>query len=191
MLVQKENKMSIKIFFDTEFTGLHSNTTLISLGMITENSHTFYAEFTDYAYGQLDPWLKENVIANLKFNEDKEFCRTEDSYPSSVSIKDNESNIKEELIKWLSQFDQIEMWSDCLAYDWVLFCEIFGGALNIPKNIYYIPFDLCTLFKVKGMDPNVNRKEFYEGYGHKIIGNQHNALYDATLIRDCYELLMD
>jgi hypothetical protein len=38
-----------KIFFDTEFTGLHQGTTLISIGLISECGKTFYAEFTDYA----------------------------------------------------------------------------------------------------------------------------------------------
>jgi hypothetical protein len=35
-----------KIFFDTEFTGLHQGTTLISIGLISECGKTFYAEFT-------------------------------------------------------------------------------------------------------------------------------------------------
>ncbi len=34
----------MNIYFDTEFTGLHKNTTLISIGMIAENGRTFYAE---------------------------------------------------------------------------------------------------------------------------------------------------
>ena len=29
----------MKIFFDTEFTGLHKNTELISIGLIAENGH--------------------------------------------------------------------------------------------------------------------------------------------------------
>ena len=33
-----------KIFFDTEFTGLHQKTTLISIGLIAETGETFYAE---------------------------------------------------------------------------------------------------------------------------------------------------
>jgi len=40
--------MKTKIFFDTEFTGLHQNTTLISIGLISECGKTFYAELTDY-----------------------------------------------------------------------------------------------------------------------------------------------
>jgi len=34
-----------RIFFDTEFTGLHKDTTLISIGLIAEDGRTFYAEF--------------------------------------------------------------------------------------------------------------------------------------------------
>jgi hypothetical protein len=50
-----------KIFFDTEFTGLHQNTTLISIGLISECGKEFYAELTDYDVTQIDDWLKQNV----------------------------------------------------------------------------------------------------------------------------------
>ncbi len=33
----------MKVFFDTEFTGLRKDTTLVSIGMIAENGETFYA----------------------------------------------------------------------------------------------------------------------------------------------------
>ena len=36
----------MKVWFDTEFTGLHKNTTLISIGLVNEYNETFYAEFT-------------------------------------------------------------------------------------------------------------------------------------------------
>lgn len=35
----------MKLFFDTEFTGLTQNTSLISLTIVDENDRTFYAEF--------------------------------------------------------------------------------------------------------------------------------------------------
>ena len=31
----------MRLFFDTEFTGLHKNTTLISIGIIAENGKSF------------------------------------------------------------------------------------------------------------------------------------------------------
>ena len=57
----------MKIFFDTEFTGLHKDTTLISLGAISEDGQTFYAEFTDYDKSQVDGWIHDHIIKSTKF----------------------------------------------------------------------------------------------------------------------------
>ena len=56
-----------KIFFDTEFTGLHQNTTLISIGAISDLNDTFYAEFADFDCNQVDEWIRDNVISKLQF----------------------------------------------------------------------------------------------------------------------------
>jgi hypothetical protein len=88
----------------------------------------------------------------------------------------------------LSAYKHVEIWSDCLAYDWVLFNQLWGHAFNIPKNVYYIPFDICTLFKIKGIDPDINREEFAEIQEKP---EKHNALWDAKVIKACYEKLME
>lgn len=59
--------MATKLFFDTEFTGLHQNTTLISIGIVSEHGHKFYAELNDYDQSQVNDWLRENVINKLQF----------------------------------------------------------------------------------------------------------------------------
>ena len=184
----------MKIFFDTEFTGLRHDTTLISIGCVAENGQDFYAEFTDYNKSLCDDWINDNVIKNLMLTgeegESKLFPR----------IKGTRHFIKGKLSEWLSQFDSCEMWSDCLAYDWVLFNDIYDHAFNIPKNVYYIPFDICTLFKLKGIDPDINREEFAFGKpqvfvnsnvkfeGKKVV--KHNALWDAKVIKHCYGKLL-
>jgi hypothetical protein len=71
----------------------------------------------------------------------------------------------------------------------VLFCDLFGKAFDIPKNIYHIPFDLATLFKVNGIDPDISRKEF-SGIDQYFTYREHNALWDARVIKACYEKLM-
>jgi len=186
-----------KIFFDTEFTGLHQKTTLISIGLISECGKTFYAELTDYDKSQIDDWLQENVIDNLRFKEplqgeDEYYIATRandnstpnDLYKSfSLELRNESSVVKHQLLQWLSQFESVEMWSDCLSYDWVLFNQLFGHAFSIPKNVYYIPFDICTSFKEKGIDPDINREEFA---GMKEGAQKHNALWDAKVIRECH-----
>ena len=189
----------MKLFFDTEFTGLHKDTTLISIGIISEDERTFYAELTDYDKSQVDDWIKENVIDNLiltkKFgkegflpenlvlNDDETKVLSYDFY-----IRDRKEMVSTELKRWIDQFDKVEIWSDCLAYDWVLFNDLFGHAFNIPKNIYYIPFDICTLFKIKGIDPDISREEFIN---NSVKGEKHNSLYDAKVIKLCYEKLIE
>ena len=119
----------MRVFFDTEFAGLHQNTTLISIGCVAENDAEFYAELTDYAESQVD--------------------------------------------------------------DWMLFNQLFGHAFNIPKNVYYIPFDLSTLLKVKGVDPDVSREQYAYGKGYQAtVKNKYNALHDAKVIKLCVKVLL-
>lgn len=192
----------MKIFFDTEFTGLHKSTTLISIGLVSEDGKTFYAELNDYDKSQVDDWLQKNVIDNLIMSAPKEdeveyfsanrHCDNpvdNDLFKSySVQLRGNKEEIRIELERWLSQFEQVEMWSDCLSYDWVLFNDIFGHAFSIPKNVYYIPFDICTLFKINGIDPDISREKFGCGEHYSEM-KKHNALWDAQVIKMCYEKL--
>lgn len=163
----------MKIFFDTEFTGLKKDTALLSIGIVDENGREFYSEVeAPEIMADVNQWIKENVIAN--FTREKTFS--------------NKLDLRKQLMDFFSYYDHgetIEVWSDCLAYDWVLFCDVFDGAFGIPRNIYYIPFDICTLLKVKDYDPDVNREEFAGMEGAK-----HNALHDARVIKACYERLM-
>ena len=161
----------MKVFFDTEFTGLHAKTTLMSIGLVDENGRTFYAELDDYDKAQVDDWLENNVVANF-------------TGENTMNMK----QLKSALTEWLVAYDSVEIWSDCLAYDWVLFNSIFGTAFDIPKNVYYIPFDICTMMKLKGVDPDINREEYAFG-GVPEVAEKHNALWDAQVIRACFENL--
>ena len=160
----------MKMFFDMEFTGLHQNTTLISIGMVDENNKSLYCELNDYDKTQVDDWLRKNVIANLH-----------NTNPV------NTEQTRKAIEGFVEPYDHVEVWSDCLAYDWVLFNQLWGHAFNVPKNIYYIPFDICTLFKMKGIDPDINREDFA---GLVDVPEKHNALWDARVIKACYDKLV-
>jgi len=187
------NSENVKLFFDTEFTGLHQKTTLISIGIISEKGDKiFHAEFNDYDNTQINDWLKTNVLSKLVISKRKgqplvNVIKTVDK--EITEVYGNKSQIKKELIKWLKSFNNtVEFWSDCLSYDLVLLCNLFGNAFSVPKNVYYIPFDICTLFKLKNIDPDINREIFAEM--PLLKNNTHNALTDAIIIRACYEKLL-
>jgi len=208
--------MKNRLFFDTEFTGLHQNTTLISLGIVSDNGKSFYAEFTDLDLNQVDDWIKDNVLSKLSYisldtvkdlAEAKEngnnffVIETTNVNEERRKVAGNTEFVRGHLEKWLSQFGYIEIWSDCYAYDWVLFNQIWGHAFNIPKNINYIPHDLSTYFTVCGINPDVNRESFLrennilveqQNYSDFSLSNgddKHNALWDAKVIRACFDVL--
>lgn len=174
----------MNIYFDTEFTGLHQRTTLISLGAVSDDGRTFYAEFTDYKQCQVDEWVEINVLKNLMMPvlEDgrKSYMEAKDG---CIKARGGSQFIAGMFASWLTQFEeQLYLWGDCPAYDWVLLCELFGGAQHIPECVYYIPLDLETYAVAKGLPYNFSRREMAS------LENavQHNALDDAMVIRVCH-----
>lgn len=181
------------LFFDTEFTGLHKNTTLMTIGIISEDGKTFYSELIDYDkdYVQKEEsqWLQENVVNNFLLDESKYkqgVCYVEGN---DWKLRGTKQDLKVHLTKWIEQFDDVIIWSDCLHYDWVLFIDIFGTAFDVPSNINYIPRDLCTLFDLLNIDPDISREDF-AGVSEEQAKLKHNALYDAKIIKLCYDKLI-
>jgi hypothetical protein len=195
--INKKEGVFVKVFFDTEFTGLHKGTTLISIGLVAEEGQQFYAEFTDYDKYQVTDWIQDNVLDNCLMLNKPEIVRNYGDKGLVYEIINNfivgpTDFVARQLKSWLQSLSRksgqkVEMWSDCLAYDWVLFNDLYGDAFSIPDNVYYIPFDICTLFKMKGIDPDICREEFV---GMVRKDKKHNALYDARVIKACYDKLI-
>lgn len=179
--------MRTKIFFDMEFTGLHQKTTPISIALIAESGQRFYGEFTDFDHRQLNDWLKVNVMPNIGIVHDN--TGQKNRYLECISVGPRQY-VANDLKEWFAQFEQVEMWSDLLPYDWVLFCELFGGAQHIPENVYYICFDICTVFRLCGIDPDINREEFVYGIKESYV-QKHHAMWDAEIIKKCYTKLTE
>ena len=184
----------MNIFFDTEFTGLHKNTTLISIGLISETGKTFYAEFTDYSQVQIDDWIQRNVIDNLKFKELGPFLNTRDG---NVEAKGTKQYISKYLREWLESFDQsIQLVSDVCHYDMVLFIDLFGSAFDLPKNVnpacHDINQDIARYFNIQGSVAfDLSREKILNDFEVNIKGDKHNSLYDAKVIRAIYNEIIE
>jgi 3' exoribonuclease, RNase T-like len=181
----------MKLFLDTEFTGLQQSTTLISIGITSEDGKEFYAQLTDYDSTQINDWIRSHVLSKLEtYLPDIPAVDAKSNY---IKAQGTHSQVATALLTWFSQFESVEIWADVLAYDWVLFCELFGGALHIPNNIFYAPFDLATVFRLKGhilptskYDQDISRFDFV-GADKSL---QHHALHDARVEMLCYQKLM-
>ena len=182
-----------KIFFDLEFSGLHKLTTAISIGLVCEDGKKFYAEFTDYDKYQIDDFLRTEVLSKLVL-EDYDFEADYNPDAETVYVKGDVDLIYTTLNSWLLQYkeDGVEMWGDVLAYDWVLFINIFGNGLAMPSFVDYIPMDLATALKLMGVEKDVNRDEY--AYGKEISESRkdkkHNSLHDAETQLEVYKKVL-
>ena len=165
----------MKIFFDTEFTGLHKDTTLISIGLIDENNRSLYIELTDYDMSQCDNWIKKNVLAHL-------------TGKNRMTSKEALQAVK----KFLVDYDKVELVSDCCHYDMVLFVDLFGDAMSLPDNVspacHDINQDIAEYLGISETEAfDYSREKLVKDF--EIKGDKHNCLYDAKVIKKIYELI--
>lgn len=186
----------MRIYLDTEFTSLTQSAKLISLALVDENGRSLYIEIKGCTLPE-NEWLKENVYRNLEWRlEDPEQFYLQNEVHSVGYLPLDE--VAKYIQLWLLNYKEIFIWADCVVWDWVLFCELFGGAQQIPKSIFYLPFDLATLIPLSGFAPNTNRDELIEQLnlkGELDEANEkkktlHNALYDANQTRLIVEALI-
>lgn len=192
-----------RIFYDLEFTGLHKDTTIISIGLTAEDGRNFYAEFNDYDKSQVDQWIKDNVCKNLilPIRDRASGYTAPDNFYSeknnTVMIFSDKETISKELNKWLSQFDSVEFVSDVCHYDFVLLIDLIcGNALDLPDNICPACYDINQLIAekkhVSQMDAfNYNREALMEELPgcerFAVLKLKHNSLYDAFIIKKIYQ----
>lgn len=202
----------MKIFFDTEFTGLHKDTTLISIGLIDKYGRTFYAEFSDYDESKCDNWIRENVIKHLKWSKEGPVEDFVNIYDNGWEAFGSKEYIKIVLTEWLSKYNNVELVSDCCHYDMILFIDIFGDAWSIPDVVnpvcHDINQDIAKYFDISEREAfDLSREKIIEkviidiqdianhfdiSEREKIInieGDKHNALYDAKVIKEIYKIV--
>ena len=208
--VLKAGNKNCYIYFDTEFTGLRKDTSLISIGLVTSYGLSFYAEFTDYNYGYVDNWIQTNVI-------DKLSIKNNNKRGKQWRIKGNKKKISDALNEWIDNIHKmydvnIQFVSDVCHYDFVLLVDLILNdntktAIDLPEYIspvcHDINHDLSNLISSSESEDkftkstpsefafNVNREKFIEEItGEKITDeNKHNALHDAIVIKKIHQYL--
>lgn len=143
-----------KIFFDTEFTSLNKDADLISLALVKETGESYHVR-CDFDYKKCSDWVKENVLPNLP-----------------------EKRLDMNELKAFIGIEPTEFWAYAGHYDWVLFCELFGGARSMPQNIYWLPKDWCDLAAQNGFPYDQNPLELFPQKG------TYGALEDALALKE-------
>lgn len=109
------------IFFDCEFSDLEPNPRLISIGLISEDGQTFYAELTGtYEPYQCSDFVRETVLPLLEGGNARMTFR----------------ELAEHLAAWLAALDgPVKLACDSLAWDWPWITKIFATQEQWPCNL--------------------------------------------------------
>ncbi len=184
-----------RIFFDTEFTGLHQNTTLISIGLVSDEGERFYAELTDYDKTQCDYWITKNVLDHLLLSGNTKLEKGLEEDAMTTTVIGNKRDVGHELLTWLEGFgDDIQFVSDVCHYDMVLLYELIAdGAMLLPEYINPFCHDLCQDISMildisEKAAFDISREQLLTDRGIALPkGQKHNSLYDAEIIKAIYE----
>lgn len=187
----------MKYFLDTEFIESSERKTidLISIGIVAEDGRKYYAISTEFDPSLASEWVVENVLNKLPPRPES-FNPVEAS-PRQVSESKawkSRETIKFDIVKfvnqhqeensprrfWAQHFTPIEFWAGWAAYDWVVFCWIFGNMIDLPKNFPFYCNDVIQWMNQLGLS-----REFLPPDPE----NAHNALADAQWVKDAYDTL--
>jgi len=172
-----------RLFFNVRY----SCDTIVSLGIISEQGDLFYAEFTDYVTNDDAFEFNEKIIGSL-------LCNTLTLIESNeYYYKGNSDYIFVELQRFLYKFTDYVMFTIYSPEKWVLLCKCYATLFN-DKDIV----DIYTQFYLKGIDSDIDIYEYSQDYLQnenlftlpEIFCVHHNALYEAFLIKSCYEKLL-
>jgi hypothetical protein len=178
----------LKFFLDTEFieTGRYIPLHLLSIGIVSEFDETFYAESFQAPFELANDWVKENVFPHLRTLSEPipsafPFVTYEPNWFGNQILKYIQYTCAKFATKYNFSIDEIkpEFWGYFCDYDWVLFCQLFGTMVDLPKGFPYYCNDLKQLMKFLGEDRSLDELTDRK--------SNHNALSDAKQIKEGYE----
>ncbi len=171
----------MRFWFDTEFieSGPYKPIQLISIGMVSEDGRELYLQSSEFCPSDASDWVRKNVIAQLdphgEYHSLKDM-RTlildfvwphRNTNPDSISPRLRDESIQKP-----------EFWAYYADYDWVVFCQIFGTMMDLPKGFPMWCRDIKQLCADKG-DPTLPEQS----------SGEHNALADARWNKVAWEFL--
>jgi len=173
----------MRYYMDTEFIEYGKTIELISIGIVAEDGRELYLISKEYKYKKADDWVKENVILPMYREQSptkKQFTGPEDFHKTAGVSK---AEIARKIENFVAN-TKPEFFAYYADYDWVVFCQLFGRMIDLPKGFPMFCIDLKQMMWERGLiKENFNIKELLPQE------NEHNALSDARWNKALHELI--
>jgi len=152
----------MRIFFDTEFIEDGRTIDLISIGMVREDGAELYLCNEECDLSRASDCVKGNVIPHL---------------PPPGEEWVSRAYIAARVVEFSG--DAPEFWAYYADYGWVVFCQLFGRMIDLPKGFPMYCRDIKQEADRRG------------GLKFAAPQDEHHALADARWNRDFYNWLKD
>jgi hypothetical protein len=154
----------MRYYLDTEFDEDKDHLVLLSFALRAADGRELYLVSTDFSTATCTPWVQANVLPHLHALASKG-----DLQAAYLMSKDR---FAEQIELFLCNDGSPEFWGYYCAYDWFLFCRLWGGILRMPNRFPKVCYDLEQLAGV--LLPGVSYKS-----DNPPEQPEHNALADA------------
>lgn len=168
----------MKHFIDAEFMEDGRTIDLLSLAIVAEDGRELYAINTEADTSKANDFVRDMVLPHL---------RDEISAPESgklIKMAGPHLLIASQVLDFIGDrntpgFEKPEFWGYYSAYDWVVFCQLFGRMVDLPKGWPMFCNDIKQWCKAVG-DPQLPVQA---------RDKEHHALLDARWNKVAYEFL--
>lgn len=146
---------------DFEFDDTGPDTIPISMGIACGDGRRLYLEFAfDEERVARNAWVSANVVPLL-------------SWPAHARLSLRQA--RDRISRFVRPTPRPQFWGYYGAYDWYLYCKIYGGMLNLPRHHGHLCMDVQQFFMHLGSP---------QGVRPPMPGNLHNARADAVWTLD-------
>lgn len=150
----------MRLYFDCEFIEDGRTIDLLSIGIVSEDGATYYAEPAETDRSRANEWVQANVLPHL-----------------TGSVKPR-AQIASEIVGFAGE--KPEWWAYFADYDWVALCQLYGTMMDLPAGWPMYCRDIKQWADQLG-SPNLKAATS--------PGVEHNALADAHWVRSAWHLL--
>lgn len=158
--MKQQLKTAHSYWFDTEFIEDGVTIKPLSIGIVARDNREYYAEFI-CDKTKANRWVIENVLPHLGKQQPK-----------------SAEQIKNEIVEFVGPTPVF--WGYYVAYDWVLFCQLFGTMIDLPHGWPMLSLDVKQLqYMLDVKDVEMPKQTSHE----------HHALEDARWTKKAWEFL--
>jgi hypothetical protein len=179
-----------RYYLDTEFDDTGTAINLISIGLVCEDGRELYLGNSECNHDTCNDWVKANVLPQLPKRDAVIVDTRPDVYGITPidrfkgSIWRTRVEIRDAINAFIVDDGQpVEIWAYFASCDWVVFYQLFGEMVNLPKRFPRFVRDLKTYALDIGYTGKF--KVLVPDEGH------HDALCDARWNRNVHRTLIE